>query len=240
MYLLRACLSIALLELVVFATGIPAQAADDSLGDPLPEGAIQRLGTLRLRYSGIGDLSYLPDGRALVATGRNLEVWDMSAGEKLETLSVGKSSIRRIQMSRDGTRLLMLDGTDIAEYSFAEQAELHRFPSNQPGINWVAYSPDETRVLSTSRTIEPPTLKEFELATGKETFSIVDDEFAVFICVTYAHDGKSAFVGGGFGPSFAHYDLSTGAKLHHLELNNSVNDIALSSDGERLLLGCRE
>ena len=239
MYLLRLCLSIILLDLLVFSTGMPPQAAEDRLGDPLPEGAIQRLGTLRLRYGSIGDLAYLPDGRALVAVGQNLDIWDMSTGEKLETLRVANSSIRRMKLSRDGSKLLFLAGGNIVEYSLAERSELHRFASNQPGINWVTYSPDETRVLTTSRTTNPPTLKEFELATGKETFAIEEGDFAVLLCAVYSPDGKTAFVGGGFGPSFAHYDLSTGAKLHHLELNNSVNDIALSGDGERLLLGCR-
>ena len=38
-------------------------AGEDRLGDTLPHGAVQRLGTCRMLYSGgIGDLCYLPDG----------------------------------------------------------------------------------------------------------------------------------------------------------------------------------
>jgi WD40 repeat protein len=231
--------TLVLASLLACSAGTPVGAAEDRLGDPLPNNAIQRLGTLRLRYGSIGDLAYLPDGRALIGVGRNLDIWDMPKGEKIETLSVANSSIRRMQLSRDGSRLLMLDGTDIVVYSLTERRELQRLASNQPGINWVTFSPDESRVLSTARTIEPPTLKEFDLATGSETFSQIDGEFAVFICAAYDADGKSAFVGGGFGSSLTRYDLTTGEKSLYLELNNSVNDIALSDDGQRLLLGCR-
>ena len=59
----RSRLVLVTVTLALAMTGA-VEAATDLFGDPLPESAVQRLGSLRLRYGGIGDLAYLPDGRA--------------------------------------------------------------------------------------------------------------------------------------------------------------------------------
>jgi WD40 repeat protein len=58
--------------------------AADSLGDPLPEGARLRLGTLRFRPpSSVVELALSPDQRIIVTVGRELIAWDASSGKEL-------------------------------------------------------------------------------------------------------------------------------------------------------------
>src|SRR5262245_35201869 len=46
----------------------------DHYGDPLPPGAIARLGTLRLRFGGeVGSAAVSPDGTILIAHGRMID-----------------------------------------------------------------------------------------------------------------------------------------------------------------------
>src|SRR5262249_42841817 len=54
----------------------------DAHGDPLPPGAVARLGTVRFRHEGwIGGIALSPDGRTLAATaGKSAAFWDVSTG----------------------------------------------------------------------------------------------------------------------------------------------------------------
>ncbi len=228
-----------LIGLLALSLPVRGQQATDRFGDPLPDSAVQRLGTLRMKYTGgVSDIQYLPDGRGVVAVGNNIDIWDLASGTIAETHGVTDTGIRCMQISKDGTKLLFASGGDVLEWSLAEQKQLHRFPVSQAGFRWAFYSPDETRVLTTGSV--PPTLKEFELATGKELITIDgSDDMATFTKGIYGKDGKTAFVGGGYDEVVAHYDLTTGDKLKQFLKNYSVYDLCLSPDGERLLVGSR-
>jgi len=55
----------------------------DALGDPLPDGALLRLGTSRFQCpSGVVDLAVSPDQKSIVTTGRQLIVWDAVTGKE--------------------------------------------------------------------------------------------------------------------------------------------------------------
>jgi hypothetical protein len=43
----------------------------DLYGDPLPEGAVARLGSVRLRHPGLKDFAFLADGRTVVTVGED-------------------------------------------------------------------------------------------------------------------------------------------------------------------------
>src|SRR6516225_1706205 len=65
------------------------QAEVDKLGDRLPTGAIQRIGTARFRHgSNIQCLAYSPDGKTLAAGGGNdvVRLWDATSGKLIRTL----------------------------------------------------------------------------------------------------------------------------------------------------------
>src|SRR5260370_42239201 len=61
----------------------------DLYGDPLPPGAIARLGTVRLRHivrdgSGAAGIAFSPDGKTLVScVDVGVRVWDVASGKRL-------------------------------------------------------------------------------------------------------------------------------------------------------------
>jgi WD40 repeat protein len=72
--------------LLVLACALPPARAADRYGDPLPDGALARLGTVRWRAGGpIALAAFLPDGKSLltVSTDRVAQVWDRDTGKEL-------------------------------------------------------------------------------------------------------------------------------------------------------------
>jgi WD40 repeat protein len=66
----------------------------DSLGDPLPPGAILRLGTTRFHHlDAIDALTFSPDGRMLISSDNNVvRAWNMSTGQELPPFRVENAS----------------------------------------------------------------------------------------------------------------------------------------------------
>src|SRR5262245_53412642 len=62
------------------------KARTDRHGDPLPPGALARLGTVRLRHtSAVSSLSFAPGGRRFVAGSANhtVHIWETATGREL-------------------------------------------------------------------------------------------------------------------------------------------------------------
>ena len=220
---------------------VAARAAEDRFGDPLPDGAVQRLGTLRLRYGGgISDLCYLPDGRGIIAVGNRIEIWNLAEGEVEATHEVAKAGIAGISLREDGKALLVAAGGTVHEWDLESESELRSWPTGQSGLRTAHYSPDGKRVLTTGS--GPPTLKEWELGSGKELVAITG-KMHYFHEGIYGPEGKTAIVDGGAGSEacLAHYDLGTGELLHEWlkDYYTHRKSIELSADRERLLIGSR-
>src|SRR5689334_5204869 len=60
-----------------------ARGRTDRHGDPLPEGALARLGTIRLRHPGlIQSVSLSPNGKLVAsAGGKAVRLWDVASGK---------------------------------------------------------------------------------------------------------------------------------------------------------------
>jgi len=229
-----------LLLATAMLTAPPMPLAQDRLGDPLPQGAVARLGTNRMRF-GVADLGYLPDGRAVFAKGRGVEIWDLAAGEPETTHQVAKSSVASVVARRDGEALLVADRSgEVYECDVESGRVLHRWSTDQSGLCRARYSPDERRVLTTGA--NPPTLKEWDLATGRERIAIAGTMHS-FREGLYGPEGKTAVVDGvnGSGPLLAHYDLSDGRLLKEWlnDYYTHARSLTLSADGQRLLVGSR-
>src|SRR5437868_14119852 len=65
-----------------------APAHPDGYGDPLPPGAVARLGTARLCQPGASALAFAPDGKTLAALDDfgDLVLWEVATGRELRRL----------------------------------------------------------------------------------------------------------------------------------------------------------
>ena len=87
-----------------------AAARLDRYGDPLPPGAIARLGTLRFRIEAAGyvkELVFSPDGKMLAAASQGgLWLFDAASGKRMIAIRPPHTSFWRLAFSPDGKGLL--------------------------------------------------------------------------------------------------------------------------------------
>lgn len=159
-----------LVTLLVVMTQRPAPGQEprrDLYGDPLPDGAVARIGTTRLRnVTEISRLSLSPDGKLLVTSGdhTSLQVWDTATGalvrqlkhpprekpdrlfpeatqEGLSTFNFGPSARKLYAVTATG-RVLTCDVTTGEWGPVLARAEQ---VANQSGLTWAHRTGDGTR-----------------------------------------------------------------------------------------------
>jgi hypothetical protein len=92
------------------AAGQPPQPGKklgvDRHGDPLPEGAWARLGTVRLRHPFVRCVAFSPDGKLLASGGdNNVHFWDPITGRQLRSCVGHTGPVSSIAFSPDGQLL---------------------------------------------------------------------------------------------------------------------------------------
>jgi WD40 repeat protein len=180
----------------------------DRYGDPLPPGAVIRLGTVRYRFSTAGT-AFLPDGKtvAIAANGGGIQLWDARTGRLLREIdtghfAAGNGSNRGFALSRDGKRL--------AAAGFIQG-------DDKPGFRSAAAVID--------------------LTTGKPLRIIERSPREGIHGLTISPDGKMLFTLDGSG-KFRLEEVATGAELLTQQFPRDVMaHVAISPDGSMLAIG---
>lgn len=132
-------------------------APTDRHGDPLPDGAVARLGTVRLRSDQtFTAVAFTPDGKQLVtaASGDRLTAWDVRTGKELRRWSIGAEGANRIQFSDDGKMLAVgtSDGAALLDPRTGTLVRWLRDPgARDPGDDVATLSPDGSCLILWSR-----------------------------------------------------------------------------------------
>jgi WD40 repeat protein len=125
MFRCRLLLAFFAFSLTLVAVAEQPEPAKDANGDPLPVGAIARLGTTRWRHEGlISFAAFLPDGKSVisVAGDMTIRVWEFPSGKELRRIDVPLSNLGPLQKAGAGGRridcgaVLTTDGKVIANY----------------------------------------------------------------------------------------------------------------------------
>lgn len=170
----------------------PQQAAGeqrpriDAFGDPLPPGAVARLGTIRFRHdeSRSWQFAVSPDGRTLAtAAGRNLILWDMATGKQQRRFPLGQI-IRCLAYAPDG-KSVAIGGEDciVHRFNLVSGKETQRFDGHQArsdpqspswGIWGLAFASDGNKLISWG---SDKTVRVWDARNSKELRQLGDKDF---------------------------------------------------------------
>jgi WD40 repeat protein len=157
------CLAIILLPPAPGAArGEEPKRPTDAGGDPLPAGAVARLGTLRLRHHNWKSAAFSHDGKVLASGGWDGTVWlwDTATGKELvsfrkETVQQPKlrEPVEHLAFSPDGKTLAagcVAGNNDVRLYDLGTGKERGRLAGHAAKVRVLAFSPDGKLLASGS------------------------------------------------------------------------------------------
>ncbi len=163
----------------------------DRLGDPLPAGAVARLGTVRLRHGvcNICSVAFTRDGRTLLSADSESVIcaWDSATGRPVRRFHPAPTPYGHIALSPDG-ELAATVGPDgyVALWSVATGKELRRLEGAGDGdVTWLVFSPDG-RLLATSKGFGKH-IRLWSVPAGREMPGL---RGRVFVPLAFSADGK--------------------------------------------------
>jgi RNA polymerase sigma factor (sigma-70 family) len=234
--------------------------AVDRYGDPLPDGAVARLGTIRFRHSLLDSGPYLKrvrfssDGRLLVTVGgrAGVSLWEARSGRLIRSIDATEAAI-----SPDGKTLFVAGSGSLRAVDAASGLVRHRLPTG-PGrqLNHLTIAPDGTSLAAvmvpatTDDNRPPPTpaIVIYDTATFAARRRIEGD---------YRHTRDLAFSPNGRALALARpdvepplgmtevreasvrvYDVATGSETWRFPVDGfNIASVAFAPDGKTLAAG---
>jgi RNA polymerase sigma factor (sigma-70 family) len=230
----------------------------DALGDPLPEGALLRLGTTRFRGpSSVEAIALSPDGKLLATAGsRTVRVWDATTGkqssvlpEKVE-LSIARQDT--LVFSADGGKVYFPERDVVVALDLASGKIEAAIPNAPPiQVHSVHPSPDGTLLaVGTNKGVQV-----IKRATGRtswstpnrlDSFPLQDKDDRLLIHGPYslglfAPDGKTVAVYASDSPKTLRLlETATGAERQQIALGARLVRFTFSPDSHQVAVNERD
>ncbi|MBL8795762.1 MAG: WD40 repeat domain-containing protein [Planctomycetia bacterium] len=223
--------SFLLLSWLLVAAPVRSEPVLDLHGDPLPAGAIARMGSARWNHGArVGAVLVSGDGKTVASFGDDgiLKFWEPANGKM----------IRQLQ-GLPAAQMLSPDGSLLATADRDGSTRLHDAAtgmerSSTPG-NPVVFSPDGKTLLTNEfdRAARTYTLRLVDTANGNVAWSLTEQPLNVY-CADISADGRLLALGCGDGIIYLH-EMATGKEVGRcMGHRGYVQAVAFTPDGKGL------
>ncbi len=232
------------------------QARLDRYGDPLPEGAVARLGTIRFRMeSWIHSLAFSPDGKVLASaegdfapsfrglgTGEPargaIRFWDAATGKQLRVIERG-SPVVSLTFLNNGKALADVSGDGVIRVREVETGRLVRQFAGPAHGCWLVPSRDGKRLAGLGSATNDVYL--WAVNSDQEVAHLAGRRpQREVVSIGFSADGTALAAGHEQGEGLCLWDVATGGLVHRLSADErGIQTAAFSPDGKTLVAGGR-
>jgi RNA polymerase sigma factor (sigma-70 family) len=223
----------------------------DRYGDPLPPGALVRMGTVRFRHRDcLGNVAFSPDGKILAAGGYTgaILLYDAATGRKLHELRARTINFPAFAFAPDGKTLACVGTKTIQIWDTATGKELRRFLTDvsdrftDPGTHFLSLPLALSRDGCMLASVAPDhSVRVWDVKNGKELVKLSGHQNRIR-CLAFSPDGKtlSSASGDAVSAGTVHvWDVATGKELrkfplHQPRASGQPTPLCISPDGQTL------
>jgi WD40 repeat protein len=214
----------------------------DRYGDPLPSGAVARLGSIRFWHTtDIQAVAFAPDGKTLASGSEDgtLRLWNVATAQELPGLPrpYGLVSVNALAFAPDGKTLVAGSTSGLYLWDVPAQKTV-RHVRALGQADFLAFSPDGKTIAAGGSGTDAIHL--WDPVTGKERHRLAGGDDAV-TAVAFSRDGKLVASAGVRGRIHV-WDSATGRQRRRLGTDRLlwVRSLAFSADGKILAAGGSE
>jgi RNA polymerase sigma factor (sigma-70 family) len=211
----------------------------DVFGDPLPRGALTRLGTRRLAHTTfVSSVSFSPDSKMLASvamTEKSVSLWDAVTGAAMGQLEIdGRASTATFAPDGRTIAIGVLTSQNVSEiqiWNVAERAIVRRFDAGEQfWLGQMAFSSDGKMLASTRREPKDKTvIRLWEVSTGKALLAL-EGHTGEVRGLAFSPDGRTLASAG--TDQILLWDAGTGNKTREIKAGGIVWSVAFSPDGK--------